>query len=100
MVDVAPNSPSILGFELSVSARDDGAIEAAYVRFRDEPVSKTREIIEGTLLADYAATGELIGIEVLGPVRMSDLEALVDSARRATFRAFLEKTAPREFIAA
>lgn len=97
---MTPSKPAGIGFELSISARDDATVEAAYVKFRDDEVAKTREVIEGTLLADYAASGELIGIEILGPVRFSDLEALVEQAQRANLRRFLEKTAPRELIAA
>lgn len=94
------SSGAAAGFELSISARSDGAIEAVYLRLLDAPVASTREVIESVLLADYTADGALVGLEILGPVHISDLEALVDQARRATLRRFLESTAPRTLIAA
>jgi uncharacterized protein YuzE len=86
------------GFETSVSARDDGTLEAMYIRFRQGKVAKTREIIEDVLLADYNARGELMGMEVLDAVRLSDLARLVEQPRRKVFREVIKRTAPQEFI--
>jgi len=90
----------IIGFELSVSARDDGTVEAVYIRLRDGKVAKTREIIEDVLLADYDPRGELLGVEILAPVKMSDLTRLVQQARRMPFRRFIKQTAPPRLIVA
>ena len=66
-----------IGFELAISARDDGTLEAMYIRLRDGVVDHTQEVIPGILMADYDAKGELYGLEVLAPVRLSDLMASV-----------------------
>jgi uncharacterized protein YuzE len=91
--------PDIVGFELSVSARNDGTLEAAYVRFRQGKVSKTKEIIEDVLLADYNSRGRLVGIEILAPVRIADLVRLVDEPTRKPFRRFIEQSAPKKLVA-
>lgn len=90
----------IIGFEIAVSARDDGTLEAAYIRFKQGRVAETREIIEDVLLADYTSGGVLLGIEILAPVKISDLTNLVDPPRRRSFRRFIKRTAPREFVVA
>ena len=92
--------PPFVGFEISVSARGDGTLEAAYIRFQEGKVAKTREIIKDVLLADYNSRNELLGIEMLAPVRLSDLTNLVDQPRRKPFRRFTKQTAPDEFLVA
>lgn len=89
----------ILGFELSISARNDGTLEAAYVRFRPGKVSKTKEVIEDVLLADYNSRGKLLGLEILALVKISDLIRLVDEPSRRPFRRFIERSAPEELVA-
>lgn len=89
-----------VGFELSVSARDDGTLESMYIRFGVGVVQSTREVVEDVLLADYDASGALLGLEILAPVRIADLEALAPDARRPAFRRFVEQSAPASFIAA
>ena len=91
---------SVIGFELSVSARDDGTVEAVCIRLRDGKVARTREIIEDVLLADYGPRSELLGVEILAPVKMSGLTRLVQQARRTPFRKFIKQTAPPRPIVA
>lgn len=62
-----------IGFEVSVSGRDEGTLEAIYVRFSKGRVARTEELQEDVLLADYDAHGQLIGLEILAPVRLRDL---------------------------
>lgn len=90
-----------VSFEISTSGRDDGTVEAAYIQLLDEKVHRTREIMEDILLADYTEDGRLIGIEVLAPVKFSDLEQLVDPMGvRESFHRFLKGSAPRELVTA
>jgi uncharacterized protein YuzE len=65
------------GFEISTSARDDGTIEAVYIYFAHRPVAKTREIKGDVLLADFDEQGIMIGLEILAPVKFSEIIALV-----------------------
>jgi uncharacterized protein YuzE len=80
-----------IGFEISVSGRDDGTLEAAYIRFRMGDVATTKELEEDTLIADYDADGNLLGVEILAPVQLSHIERLVDRQRRPAFRVFVKK---------
>jgi uncharacterized protein YuzE len=86
-------------FELSISGRDDGTLEAAYFRISKGKVAKTREIVDDILLADYDTRGRLIGIELLAPVRLSDLLRLVDEPTRKSFRRFVKQLAPQALVA-
>lgn len=89
-----------VGFELSVSARDDGTIEAVYISLkRDAKVVKTRELSEDILLGDYNASGDLVGIEILAPVKISNLVDLVEEPKKPSFRKFVKHAAPRELVA-
>ncbi len=74
MVDRMTNR---IGYELSISGRNDGTIEAVYVRLSDRKVARSKELIEGQLVADYDRKGELVGIEILAPVRIQNLTRLI-----------------------
>jgi uncharacterized protein YuzE len=94
------NTSQIVGYELSISGRENGTLEAAYIRFKHGAVKKTKELIEDTLLADYNARGELLGIEILAPVRIADLAKHVEGPRRRSFRRFVRDMAPPSLIRA
>jgi uncharacterized protein YuzE len=93
-------SRKIEGFELSASGREDGRLEAVYIRLRTGRAAKTREVIEDALLADFDARGQLIGVEILAPVKLSDLTRLVQTDRRAPFRKFIREIAPPSLVVA
>jgi len=93
-----PNSKPILGFELSVSGRDDGTVEALYITLSEKKVIKTREVIPDVLLVDYDSGGDVVGIEILAPVKISDVTRLVDPPRRRPLRRFIEESAPAEMV--
>ncbi len=91
-----------VSFQISTSGRDDGTIEAAYVSFagsRDK-AARTQELLEDILLADYDAADNLLGFELLAPVRIADLERWVPPETWHAFRAFLEQSGPREWLVA
>ena len=91
--------PPILGYEVSVSGRDDGTIEAVYIHVREGKVATTREIEGDTLLADYDADGNVLGIEILAPVRLANVEDLVEQRQRRSFGRFVRSTVPSELVA-
>jgi uncharacterized protein YuzE len=84
--------------DLSVSARDDGTVEAAYFRFKRGKSARSVEVISDVLVADYDQNGELIGIEVLAPVKISDLSKLVEESRRPSFRRFAKQSGPPSLV--
>ena len=90
---------STIGFELSISARNDGTLEAAYIQFSNRAVARTKEILEDILMADYDRTGGLVGLEILAQVKLSELAKLVDKPRRTPFKRFIQASAPRQLLA-
>ena len=87
-----------VGFELSVSGRDDGTIEAAYVYLSKNKVTRTKEVVEDVLMADYDSKGQLVGIEILAPIQVSEIAKLVKRPQKTPFIKFLRQTAPQEFV--
>ena len=86
---------------MTIEARQDGTIEAAYLRVSDFPVATTREIVPNALLADYSKSGALVGIEILGPVTSAAIERLFKNHKRRTaVRKFVEKAAPKTLVTA
>lgn len=89
----------IVGFELSTSARNDGTIEAIYISFSPcGKVARTEEIHGDILLADYDDDDKLIGLEILAPVKISELAKLVEGPKRAPFKKFVRSAAPHDFV--
>ena len=85
---------------MSISARSDGTVEAIYILLRDERVFRTEEVRPDILLADYNRRGDLVGIEVLAPVKLSALSRLVEESQRRPFRRFVRERAPEELVTA
>lgn len=101
-MDSNAKSPQQVSFQISTSGRDGGTIEAAYVSFagsRDK-AARMLEILEDILLADYDAADNLLGFELLAPVRIAELERWVPPETWRAFRAFLEQSGPREWLVA
>jgi uncharacterized protein YuzE len=88
----------IVGFELSLTAREDGKIESLYIRFGNGKVKRTSEVIEDTVIADYDGNDNLLGIEILAPVKLSELAKLVDEPRRTSFRRFVRHSGPPRLV--
>lgn len=86
------------GFEISISASDSGTPQAVYVRFSRASVATTKEVQADVLIADYDGRGQLVGIEVLAPVRLSKLTQLVDRSKRAAFTRFLKQAVPQVLV--
>jgi uncharacterized protein YuzE len=64
-------------FEITGTVGAEGHIELAYIRFSKAEVAKTVEIDADGLLADYDASGNLVGIEILAPLKTVKLQTLV-----------------------
>lgn len=94
-------SPAIqISFECSISARDDGTLEAAYLQVAHGQAARTVEMIPDILMADYDAAGNLLGFELLAPVKLADILQVVEPPIRQPFQRFVEKAAPRELVTA
>ena len=86
-------APRIL-FEISLTGDSDGRLRAAYIHLRKTKVSRTREIVEDMVLADYDSQNRLVGIEILGPVKIQILARLIDKKDRSAFRRFAKENIP------
>jgi uncharacterized protein YuzE len=86
------------GYEISTSATKDGTIEAVYIYFSHKPVVRTKEINGDALLADFDKDGNIIGIEILAPVKISELMKLVKPTKRVPFRRFIRQAAPQQLV--
>jgi hypothetical protein len=83
--------------ELSINARPDGTLEAAYVQVSEKAVASTRELIRSVLVVDFDADGELVGVEFLAPVKVADVEKIaksLESPQRDSFETFIHKYIP------
>lgn len=88
----------VIGFEISISGRNDGTVESLYITVGAGKITKTKTIVEDIVLADYDAHGRLIGIEILAPVKISQITPLVEEKRRKPFRSFVKAQAPEELV--
>jgi len=93
-----------LNFGISVTIDDNtGEVLAVYFQIRKGKVHETREYAEGAAFADYNRNGELIGIELLAPCKVSIVDQLAANEpaimRRETKR-FMRKAGPRQMVAA
>jgi len=69
-----------------------------YIYFSRSPVASTREIKGDVLLADFDAEGNIVGLEILAPVKMSEIVSLADPNRRVSFERFVKGAAPPALI--
>ena len=89
------------GFNLSVNSRSDGSLESAYIHLSNHKAARTEEVFESVLLVDYDRQGSMIGIEILEPVKLTDVLKLakqLDAAHRAAFEKFVKNSAPPAFL--
>jgi uncharacterized protein YuzE len=90
------------GFGLTVNAREDGTLEAAYVQLSDAKVVRTDEVIKSVLLVDFDANDAVVGIEILAPVKISTVLEVANrmgEAHRKSFDDFVRRYAPPAIIA-
>ena len=86
-----------LSFGLSVETEDrTGEILAVYFQIRKGRVAKTKEIVEGTVFADFDKEGKLLGIEMLGPCEVAVLDKISNSSR---VKRFVKESIPRGMLA-
>lgn len=80
-----------------------GEVLAVYFQFRKGTVHETREFADGVALADYNRRGELIGIELLAPCKVTIVDSIAAnepaSARRDA-KKFMRQSGPRTMVVA
>lgn len=89
-----------LVFRLDVSVDDKtGKPQAAYLQVRQVDVAQTREVVPGCAFADYAADGQLVGIEFLAPCSVAILDQITVNEPESV-KQFFRSTPPRELLVA
>ncbi len=65
-----------IAVEICLSQRGE-FLDAAYFQFTSNPVARTKEVVKGILLVDLDSNGELVGLELLGPIDLEQLRKAV-----------------------
>jgi uncharacterized protein YuzE len=79
-------------FNLSISARENGTLEAAYIQLSDAPVAMTHEL-GGSVVVDFDANSNVVGVEILAPITVAMVHRIADAlkpAERESFNQFVE----------
>ena len=72
---------------------ETGQVLAAYIRIRKGEVADTKEIVASSVIADYDANGALLGVELISPCEIGDLDTLVEQ-EPAPIKRFIHEAAP------
>jgi uncharacterized protein YuzE len=75
-----------------------GEIRAVYFQVRSGKSASVKEFQRGDVLADYDKEGNLLGIEVLAPCRISLLEKILRDEPHT--RQFVKRSIPRKMVSA
>ena len=81
-------------FRVEVNCLESGSVASCYIHLADRKVAKTREVRKGILLADYDRKGRLVGLEILGPIKLSIVIKQLDHIMRQPFRKALRESFP------
>lgn len=88
-------------FNMSINAREDGSLDAAYIQVSAAKVARTEEKIPSVFLVDYDSNDQLVGIEILAPVSMSVVREAaknLQAAQRKSLDDFVDRYAPASII--
>lgn len=81
-------------FAISVCTNEKtGDIMAVYFQVREGKATEVREHCEGAAFANYNRKGELIGVELLAPCKMSVLTRI---SKDANVKRFIREGIPRK----
>ena len=91
-------------FNVTVEADNEtGEVLAVYFRLRPGRSVQVREFSGGAAFADYNKAGELLGVELLSPCRISVLNQITEDeplSARTQARKFMRNAAPRAMVKA
>jgi hypothetical protein len=93
-----------LSFETNTTTDENtGEVLSVYFQLRRGKVSQTIEFENGAAFADYNARGELLGVELLSPCRVTIIDKIAANepvSLRKSMKAFVRRSGPREMVAA
>ena len=85
-------------FRIDIETHDQtGEVLAAYFSVRKGKAHETKEFAGGCAFADYDKKGRLLGIELLGPCKISVIDRITSEAPA---RKFFKGSIPRQLVAA
>ncbi len=91
-----------LNFQVWIETDDaTGNVLAAYFQIRKGKSHETREFADGNAFADYNRRGELLGVELLAPCRVSivnEIAAEEPIELRNRAKRFIRNSGPRELV--
>ncbi|MCH7987788.1 MAG: DUF2283 domain-containing protein [Planctomycetes bacterium] len=91
-----------LNFNVTVTTDDtSGQVLSAYFQIRKGKVHETREFADGAAFADYNNRGELIGIELLAPCRVTIVNQLAANESptvRQRTKKYMREAGPRWMV--
>jgi hypothetical protein len=80
-------------FKIGVSTNErTGEIMAVYFQVRKGHAAEVREFADGAAFANYARNGELLGVELLAPCRLSILDKIAADRK---VKQFIRRGIPR-----
>ena len=83
-------------FKVNIETNDQtGGVMAVYLQIKKGQSVTTRELAGGAAFADYDRKGRLLGIEMIGPCRVS---ALTRIATEEPEKKFLRESIPRGML--
>jgi uncharacterized protein YuzE len=86
-------------FDVTVEVENaTGEVLAVYFRVRKGKSALTKEYARGNVFVDYDSAGQLLGIEMLGPCRISILDKITSNEPEA--RRFVKRAIPRQMAVA
>lgn len=85
---------------IAVEFWPDGTPMAAYIQLRPGRVVTTNEVKRDLLLTDHDSQGRIVGIEMLGPVRVNIVLKAVGKSAPPAFRKLLNKNLPKGWLRA
>ena len=93
-----------LHFNVTIETQDStGEVLAVYFQIRKGKSAQLREFSDGAACADYNKRGELLGIELLAPCKVSIVDQIASeesvSLRRQAKR-FMKSSGPRQMVPA
>jgi hypothetical protein len=81
--------------------RKTGEMLAVYFQVREGKAAQVKEFADGTVFANYARNGELLGIEMLAPCEIKVLDKIAaseDPKYRNQTRDFFRNSVPRNMV--
>ena len=87
-------------FDVRISVDErTGDVVSVYLEIRKGRSAQTKEYCDGSALADYDKSGELLGIELLAPCKLSVLNK-IEGAEPVLIRKFVKTATPRAMVIA